>query len=317
MPKAKLRRALRAVRRWWSPPRAVEVPHPRWDGGAPPLLSHAPVFVVGAGRSGTHFLGAVFGSSSETSAYHLDDGQPLADGFTCWAGWQRLPMDLRPAMAHRADRALHAEARGLCYVEANPLLTACVPALASLFPTSRFVLTLRDPIKVIESHARKGWYADARSCRVDGWPYAIRAAAGRDLHGYTRVLPRNDGELAEWEPLGQLGRIAWMWRRYNEHALDAMSKLGAERCTIAALDRLDHEALSELHRQLGLRGCDEATTRRLRAAPPGAGPQEAIVWTARDRAEVDRWVQPLQERLVAMPSATARYSEAWRVVSDA
>jgi hypothetical protein len=180
-----------------------------------------PVFVLGAPRSGTTFLGSCIGALPDVS-YHFEPRVTKAAARLVHEGsWS----EVRAARVFRTSYRLLLLAAGhggRRFAEKNPENCFVVPFLARTFPGSRFIHIVRDGRDVAVSHAEKPWLADrsAGSGR--------RGRGGQAWGPWARwwVEPER---AEEFSTVSDVRRTAWSWRRFTEAARDDLAALPAER----------------------------------------------------------------------------------------
>jgi hypothetical protein len=181
----------------------------------------APIFILGAPRSGTTFLGSCFGALPDVS-YHFEPRVTKAAARHVYDGtWSQR----RAARTFRANYALLQVAAGhggRRFAEKNPENCFVVPFLAETFPDARFVQIIRDGRDVAVSHAEQPWLA-AGSAGSSG-----RGRAGQTWGPAARwwVEPERAEEFAA---ASDVTRTAWAWRRFTEAARGHLTALPAER----------------------------------------------------------------------------------------
>ena len=136
---------------------------------------HRPVFVIGAPRSGTTFLGSCLGRLPEIS-YHFEPRLTKAAARCVYDGsWSPR----RGAAVFRLSYSallLAALDGGHRFAEKNPENSFLVPFLAAEFPGAQFIHIVRDGRDAAVSHAEKPWLAAASAATGQ------RGMAGQ-LHG--------------------------------------------------------------------------------------------------------------------------------------
>ena len=180
-----------------------------------------PVFVLGAPRSGTTFLGSCIGALPEVS-YHFEPRVTKAAARMVYEGtWSE---DRAARVFRRSYRLLLLAAGdgGRRFVEKNPENCFVVPFLVRAFPDARFVQIIRDGRDVAVSHAEKPWLS-ARSAGS-----GQRGRGGQAWGPWARwwVEPER---AAEFAAASDLTRTAWSWRRFTESARSALAQLPADR----------------------------------------------------------------------------------------
>jgi hypothetical protein len=180
-----------------------------------------PVFVVGAPRSGTTFLGSSIGALPEVS-YHFEPRVTKAAARMVYDGtWS----ERRAGRVFRASYGLlqvAAAEGGRRFVEKNPENCFVVPFLLHTFPDARFVQIIRDGRDVAVSHAEKPWLA--KSAAAGGG----RGRGGQAWGPWARWWVERD-RVAEFEAASDLTRTAWAWRRFTESARTSLAELPADR----------------------------------------------------------------------------------------
>ena len=180
-----------------------------------------PVFIIGAPRSGTTFLGNSLGRLPGIS-YHFEPRLTKAAARCVYDGsWSARRGGAVFRLSYGALLLATLDG-GYRFAEKNPENSFLVPFLAAEFPDAQFVHIVRDGRDATVSHAEQPWL------------HADSAAAGRrgqsgQLHGPgTRwwVEPERRGEFPV---VPDIVRSAWCWRRFTEAALDGVAALAAGR----------------------------------------------------------------------------------------
>ena len=181
----------------------------------------APVFVLGAPRSGTTFLGACIGALPEVS-YHFEPRVTKAAARQIYEGAWSPQRGARVFRTSYRLLLLAAGDGGRRFVEKNPENCFVVPFLARTFPDARFVQIIRDGRDVAVSHAEKPWLSAASAGSGQ------RGRGGQAWGPWARwwVEPERASEFAA---ASDLTRTAWSWRRFTEAARTALAELPPER----------------------------------------------------------------------------------------
>jgi hypothetical protein len=165
-----------------------------------------PVFIVGAPRSGTSFLGDCVGAIDSIS-YHREPVLTKAATRLVYTGeWSAADTRCVFDRTYRVLRALQrAGDRRVC--EKDPGKALILPQLAAAFPDLRVVHIVRDPRDVVASILGKPWYrqvyAFARRRSPDGYVY------GPFARFWTEPERRE-----EFESTSDAHRAAWVWRAH-------------------------------------------------------------------------------------------------------
>lgn len=253
-----------------------------------------PLFVIGAPRSGTSFLGDACGAL-DCFSYHYEPPLTKAAGRYVYEGlW-------RPWLCRLVYRATYAwlVARhrdgDLRFAEKTPQNCFQVPFLAATFPDAQFLHIVRDGRDAALSYAAKKWLTQA------GAGSGRRESGGYPLGPYPRywVEPERHAEFAE---TGDVHRCVWAWRRHVEAALAGLAGLPAARQLQVRYEQLVADPRGHARRILGFLAIDDDASReRLEGRLAGADPRSAGRWrselTPADAAAIDREAGALLRQL--------------------
>jgi hypothetical protein len=254
---------------------------------------HRPVFVVGAPRSGTTFLGSRLGLAGGFS-YHFEPRLTKAVARHVHDGtWPERTAAAVFRANHRALllAGLHG---GLRFAEKNPENCFILPFLDRAFPGSVYVHIVRDGRDAAVSLAEKPWLA------------AAEAGSGRRGRGGQRwgPYPRfwvEPARRAEFAAVSDVERAAWCWRRFTGAALEGLAGLPADRVLTVRYEEMvtaPSATARELADFLGVPGGDRtALERAFAAADPGSVGRWRQRLDATGRADVRRQAGPLLDRL--------------------
>jgi Sulfotransferase domain len=254
---------------------------------------HRPVFIVGAPRSGTTFLGSRIGMVPEIS-YHFEPRlTKAAAAFIDQGMWS----ERTAAAVFRVNYSalllagLHG---GLRFAEKNPENCFIIPFLAQVFPDASFVSIIRDGRDAAVSLAEKPWLA------------ATAAGSGRRGRGGQEwgPVPRfwvEPERRKEFTQVSDLERAIWCWRRFTSAAMEGAAQLPPHRYHEVRYESLvtdPDRAAGPLADFLGL---DEAGRRSLQTALRDADSGSVGRFRARvtpaDREAMRRQAGTLLEKL--------------------
>jgi hypothetical protein len=242
---------------------------------------HRPIFVVGAPRSGTTFLGSCIGRLPEVS-YHPEPRLTKAAARCVYDGsWSQR----RAASVFRLSYSvllLAALDGGRRFAEKNPENSFVVPFLAATMPTAQFVHIIRDGRDAAVSHAEQPWLAAAAAG-------TRRGRAGQLWGPYPRwwVEPERREEFAR---VSDLVRSAWCWRRFTTAALDGLAGLSratGKRALELRYETVVHDPGGTAEVLGAFLGTSAAGLQALRSGLAGARTSSAGRWRARPRHEID------------------------------
>ena len=203
----------RRKRRPWSAARLRALVRPNLED---------PVFLLGAPRSGTTFLGSCLAELPEIS-YHFE---PVATKAAARCVADRVWSEEKAARFYRRVYSwllrIHGDA-DLRFAEKTPRNSLLVPFLASAFPGASFLHLLRDGRDAALSLSRQPWLQEAAGA-------SGRREPGGYLHGpYPRfwVEPERRGEFAT---TSDFHRAAWAWRVLAGGAAEGVAHVDGVAC---------------------------------------------------------------------------------------
>ncbi len=181
-----------------------------------PSLSQ-PVFLIGAPRTGTTFLGACLAELPEIS-YHFE---PVMTKAAVRYVYEKRWTEPRARRFFRKVYAwllrMHLDG-DLCFAEKTPRNCFIVPFLLVCFPDARFVHIIRDGRDAAVSLSKQPWLQASQ--RDSG-----RFEPGGYSHGPSARFWVESDRREEFESTSDLHRCIWSWRRHTEAALTAASTL--------------------------------------------------------------------------------------------
>jgi len=260
-------------------------------------IERRPVFAVGTGRCGTHFLEAIMREDPSILALHTDRVNAEADSFLRYGLWYKLPIDLEPARDFRRRLILSAQEEGRSYFEANAYMAVASAELHQWYGANLIQL-VRRPQDVVNSHLVKGWYDEAYprgdAALLPGFPPEMIAN-----HFFGRILPLGE-EYKRWSALTRVGKVSWWINALNIRILDTLAKLPQEHVRVVKLEELDYDKYLDLHRLAnGKSPMTRARFDEIRAARPGKGKstRHSSDWNDAEWQEFMTETKPLHERV--------------------
>jgi hypothetical protein len=253
-----------------------------------------PIFLVGAPRSGTTFLGSCLGELPEIS-YHFEPIATKAAARYLYEGRWGL---VRARWFYRNVYAwlmrLHADG-DLRFAEKTPRNAFVIPALLSMFPDGRFIHIIRDGRDAALSLSERPWLqaGQSQSGRVEPGGYRYGP--------YARFWVEPD-RIREFESTTDIHRCIWSWRRHTEAALAAGEQLPPDRYHELRYEDLTTRPQEEANRMLAFLGITDAASREaLHTAVGRASVKSVGRWngklSAEDLAQIEAEAGPLLARL--------------------
>ncbi|MDQ3492950.1 MAG: sulfotransferase [Chloroflexota bacterium] len=212
-----------------------------------------PLFLIGAARSGTTFLGDCVGRIPEISYHHEPPATKAAGRYV----YDRLWSFRRSRWFYRSVYAwlLRVELDGgLRFCEKTPTNSLLLPFLDRAFRDAQFIHIVRDGRDVAASHLQKPWLLASSKGST------LREPGGY-LHGPYAPWWVEDGRETEFETTSDIHRMIWAWRRYVEAALRDGPTLGPDRYLEIRYEDLMADPRGHGERMLDFMQIDEPASR--------------------------------------------------------
>jgi hypothetical protein len=201
-----------------------------------------PIFIVGAPRSGTTFLGNCLAAIPEIS-YHFEPvATKAAARYIYECKWNQTKAKWFYHQVYGWLMRQHLDA-DLRFVEKTPQNCFIMDFLAQTFPDAKFVHIIRDGRDVALSYSKKPWLqvsqAESGKFEPGGYRYGP----------YARFWVEPE-RIREFETTSDIHRCIWAWRRFTESAIKAGSKLPPIRYYEVRYETLVSNPASEANRLL-------------------------------------------------------------------
>lgn len=261
--------------------RGIEVTPRRIAASLVPSLDR-PVFLVGAARSGTTFLGEALGALPEVSYHHEPVATKAAARHVHDGTWSERRARAFFRMVYRWLIRVELDG-GRRFAEKTPWNAFLLPFLARTFPGLQVIHIIRDGRDVAASHIRKPWL------RADAATSGTREPGGY-LYGPWAQWWVPDAERTAFETGPDVLRMSMAWRLFTEAALRDGPDLGPGAYLELRYESLVHEPETEGVRILDFLGIDQAASRRVfMSAVRRADPGSVGSWRSTfDEAQTDR-----------------------------
>jgi hypothetical protein len=252
-----------------------------------------PVFVIGAPRSGTTFLGSCLGRLPDIS-YHFEPRLTKAAARCVYDGsWSAR----RGAAVFRLSYSallLASLDGGHRFAEKNPENSFLVPFLAGEFPGAQFIHIVRDGRDAAVSHAEQPWLTAAVASSGQ------RGRAGQ-LHGPQARWWVEPDRAEEFAQVSDIVRSAWCWRRFTEAALEGVTGLPDGRTAEVRYEAMVSDPAGTADALADFLGAGPDGRQRLQAGMARARRDSVGRWRAalsdHDADEVQAEIGPLLTRL--------------------
>ena len=246
-------------------------------GGIKVIDTCDPIFITGTGRSGTHFLAELMKRNKKLNAFHQDDiNQSVGDSFERYTRWYNLKIDHSNFIMSRALLINTSKRNGLGYAESNAMLALSIGALYSNFK-GKYIITIRNPKNVVESHFNKGWYSENYNINYE-YPPGYEYFHKRSNHYFSRIYPKTKYGKKNWKNIPRLGKIAWMWSSQYLHIIRQLNDIPSINWKIIYIDEFSYNNYTELIEWLQLDSCISKTEfDKLIREKPGKGNYNNII----------------------------------------
>ena len=212
-----------------------------------------PIFIVGAARSGTTFLGDCIGRIPEVSYHHEPPATKAAGRYVYEDLWSfrrsRWFFHLVYSWLVRVERD-----GDLRFSEKTPTNIFIIPFLSQAFPDAQFIHIIRDGRDAASSHMNKPWLR-----AEDAWSH--EREPGGYLHGPWPKFWVEPERREEFVETSDARRMAWAWRRYTQTGLDHAEVLGSERYLELRYESFVRDPDTEGERILDFLGITSETSR--------------------------------------------------------
>jgi hypothetical protein len=240
---------------------------------------HRPIFIIGAPRSGTTFLGSCLGRMPEVS-YHFEPRLTKAAARCVYDGsWseRRCAAVFRLSYSALLLAGLHGGRR---FAEKNPENSFVVPFLAKAMPDAQFIHIIRDGRDAAVSHSEQPWL-NAKSAGSG------KRGRGGQLWGPAARWWVEPDRREEFAAVSDIARSAWCWRRFTEAALSGLATLPAGKSIEVRYESVVADPMRAADLLSGFLATTPAGLDALRAGLSKAKPDS-----------VGRWRQSLDERQI-------------------
>lgn len=177
----------------------------------------APLFVIGAPRSGTTFLGRCVAALPSFS-YHFEPvATKTAARYVCEGLWGERRSRVFYRAVYRWLLRIHMDG-GKRFAEKTPRNCFTVGFLYRTFPDAQFLYIVRDGRDAALSHREKPWLRATSAGSGD------RETGGYAYGPYPRFWVEPE-RREEFSKTTDLRRCLWAWRRHNEAALEHFASI--------------------------------------------------------------------------------------------
>jgi hypothetical protein len=214
-----------------------------------------PLFLIGAPRSGTTFLGQCLACLPEISYHYEPIATKAAARYVYEQHWNinKAEWFYKNVYAWLMRIQLDGDLR---FAEKTPRNCFLIPFLSKIFADAQFIHIVRDGRDVALSLSKKPWYlaANANSGRFEpgGYPYGP----------YAQFWVEPD-RREEFEATSDIHRCIWVWKRFTETALETTRSLCQSKFLELKYESLTFKPTQEADRLLDFLEIEEINSRKL------------------------------------------------------
>lgn len=241
-----------------------------------------PVFLVGAARSGTTFLGEVMGALPEISYHHEPVATKAAARYVHDGLWGERRARAFYRTVYRGLLRVGLDG-GRRFAEKTPWNAFLLPFLARTFPGLQVIHIIRDGRDVAASHLQRPWL------RADSATSGRREPGGY-LYGPWAQWWVPEAERTAFETGPDVLRMSMAWRLFTEAALRDGPRLGSHAYLELRYESLVRDPVAEGVRVLDFLGIDRPGSRTAFLAAVGRADARSVgAWRSGfDAADLER-----------------------------
>ena len=176
-----------------------------------------PIFIVGAPRSGTTFLGSCLAALPEIS-YHFEPVATKAAARHIYQGdWGKIQGKLFYRAVYGWLMCKYGDG-DLRFAEKTPRNCFILDFLLQTFPDAKFIHIIRDGRDAALSYSKKPWLQASQA------KSGLKEPGGYYFGPYARFWVELE-RVKEFESTSDIHRCIWAWRRHTTSALTASSRI--------------------------------------------------------------------------------------------
>ena len=252
-------------------------------------------FAIGTGRCGTKFLADVM--ALETHVRSVHERNVINETFHRYCKWYGLPVD-HEGFLHIKNQEIEDNLKDYNFsFEASAHLSLSIEELYERFE-AKFVLLVRSPERVVNSHLTKTWYNNKF---VQKDPHlALGYQEQSSLHYFFgRIAPTGD-KFRQWNSMTRIGKLAWFWSALNNRTLNQLEKIPKTHWRVEKLEDLSYEHYLEIVQFFGFESTiTKETFNNLAQRRPNAASNVPCItdWSPRHIAEFEMEVANMAKKL--------------------
>jgi hypothetical protein len=201
------------------------------------------VFVLSTGRVGTETLAALFALHKSIFSYHEPQPKLFSLSKLSYEMTDKYQTDENIKKVFQAgfmtSRQELLNYSLLCergYLETSPQCTFLAPIILESIQNVKFIHMVRNPMKVVGSGMRRGWYSG---------------------HTYdpSRIIPLPGTQfLDSWKNFDPLHKNLWLWAETNRWIIDFAKNISSQKCLLVKSESIfqkDEQVIHQLFNFIG------------------------------------------------------------------
>jgi hypothetical protein len=180
-----------------------------------------PCFVLSTGRCGTELLTKLFELDKSLRTYHVPSPELVYYSNYAYKNYATKHQELKTAVdSARYELIRNSFILDQKYTETNNRITFFAYQLAELYPNSKFIHLIRNPISFVKSGLKRNWYT------------------GNNPHDEGRIKL----ESPEWNEYSDAKKIAWLWNETNQFIEEFQESVNPDRVLTVFAESLFNSA---------------------------------------------------------------------------
>jgi len=168
--------------------------------------------------------------------------------------------------------------------------------------SARIIFLVRDPMAVVRSYLRKGWYSDPitrTDTAIAPFFQKENPLPSEMWHFWGRLLP-TDEVAQSWDELSRAAKLGWYWQNLNQRVLEQLKEIPPSHHMTVKLEEFDYECYLNIVSFLQLeRALPQNEFERIAAERPNKSSAVSIAeeWGTKEKEEAMRFVKPVAQVL--------------------
>jgi len=212
----------------------------------------SPCFVLSTGRCGTHLLTKLLSEHKKVDVYHAPSPELVYYSKYAFENADNKGEEIKRIIdAARYEYIRDSYLLEQQFVETNNRITFFALQLSLLYPESKFIHLIRDPVDFVKSGINRGWYS------------------GSNEHDEGRIELNSE----EWTHYSDAKKIAWLWETTNRYIENFKGEIGSQRVMMIKSEELfsDLEMAESIFKHLELKPINSERIKKIIEKPTNVG----------------------------------------------